>query len=63
MLRNVPIGDASSWFGAQHHIRIVSIDVGDGQAVTFVCGGDPAGADAFIKLSQGIIDSLTFPTP
>jgi class 3 adenylate cyclase len=57
------IGDASYWFGPQHHIRIVSIDVGNGPAVTFVYGGDPAGADAFIDLSQRIVDSLTFPAP
>jgi class 3 adenylate cyclase/tRNA A-37 threonylcarbamoyl transferase component Bud32 len=55
------IGETSYWFGGQHHVRIVSIDVGEGPAVTFVYGGDPAGADAFIKLSQGIVDSLTFP--
>jgi class 3 adenylate cyclase len=55
------IGETSYWFGDQHHIRIVSIDVGDGPAVTFVYGGDPVGADKFIALSQGIVDSLTFP--
>jgi hypothetical protein len=55
------IGETSYWFGGQHHVRIVSIDVGNGPAVTFVYGGDPKGADAFIELSQGIVDSLTFP--
>jgi class 3 adenylate cyclase/Tol biopolymer transport system component/tRNA A-37 threonylcarbamoyl transferase component Bud32 len=57
------IGESAYWFGDQHHVRIVSIDVGAGPAVTFVYGGDPAGgADKFIGLSQGIVDSLTFPT-
>lgn len=55
------IGETSYWFRGTHHVRIVSIDVGDGPAVTFIYGGDPEGADAFIKLAQPIIDSLTFP--
>jgi len=42
-------------------VRIVSIDVGGGPAVTFIYGGAPEGADAFIKLAQPIIDSLEFP--
>ena len=32
-------------------------------ALKSVYGGDPAGADAFIDLSQRIVDSLTFPAP
>jgi class 3 adenylate cyclase/tRNA A-37 threonylcarbamoyl transferase component Bud32 len=55
------IGETSYWFAGHNRVRIVSIDVGDGPAVTFVYGGDPADADAFIALSQGIVDSLTFP--
>lgn len=54
-------GQGSFWFGGKHRFRIVSIDVGDGLAVTIVYGGDPAGAEAFINLSQGVVDSLTFP--
>jgi len=55
------IGETAYWFGDQHRVRIVSIDVGQGPAVTFVYGGDPAGADDFIKASQTVIDSLAFP--
>ena len=55
------IGETSYWFRGQHHVRIVSIDLGGGPAVTFVYGGDPEGADAFIKLAQPIIDSIRFP--
>jgi class 3 adenylate cyclase/tRNA A-37 threonylcarbamoyl transferase component Bud32 len=57
------IGETSYWFGDKNHVRIVSVDVGGGPAVTFVYGGDAAGADKFITLSQAIVDSLTFPTP
>ena len=55
------IGETSYWFRGTHHIRIVSIDAGDGPAVTFIYGGDPASADAFINAAQPVIDSLTFP--
>ena len=56
-------GQAASWFGVHEHGRSVLIDVGEGPAMNFVYAGERAGADAFIDLSQRIVDSLTFPAP
>jgi serine/threonine-protein kinase len=55
------IGETSYWFRGGQKVRFVSIDAGDGPAVTFVFGGDPKGSDAFIEVGQRLIDSLTFP--
>jgi serine/threonine-protein kinase len=55
------IGETAYWFRAGQRVRITSIDVPQGPAVTFVYGGDSKRADEFIEDAQRVIDSITFP--
>jgi class 3 adenylate cyclase len=55
------VGQESVWLRYHDRVRIVSIDVVDGPAVTFIIESTPDDYQAFLPIAQRVVDSLAFP--